>query len=70
MQGRGLVVIKKHSDRNSILESQIQSVMTFNVDTSQRKQSVITSDTKAELVAITMKPCETCYSVVTCQLHK
>ena len=38
--------------------------MIFDVDTSQQKHHVTTSDTKTELVAITIKPCETCHSVV------
>ena len=50
--------------RNIILGIQKQSVMTFDVDTSQQKDHVTTSDTKAELAAITIKPCETCHSVV------
>ena len=55
---------QKHVGRNIILGSQKQSEMTFNVDTSQQKHHVTTSDTKAELVAITMKPCEMCHSMV------
>ena len=50
--------------RNIILGSQKQSVMTFDVDMSQQKDHVTTSDTKTELVAITVKPYETCHSVV------
>ena len=53
-----------HVGRNIILGSQKQSVMTFDVGTSHQKHIVTTSDTKAELVAITMKPCEMCHSVV------
>ena len=57
---------QKHVGRNIILGSQKQSIMTFDVDTSQQKHHVTPSDTKAELVAITVKPCETCHSMVTC----
>ena len=57
---------KKHVDRNSILVSQTQSVFTFSVDMSQWKQSVTTSDTEVELIAITMKPCQMCHSMVMC----
>ena len=52
--------------RNSILGSQKQSVMTFHVDTSQQKHSKTMSDTKAELVAITVKQLEMCPSMVMC----
>ena len=44
--------------------------MAFDVDTSQQKHSVTTSDTKAELVAITMKPYEcVCQCDVYCFQH-
>ena len=55
---------QKHVDRNSILECQIWSVMIFDIDKSQRKECVTTSDWKTELVAITLKPCEACHSVL------
>ena len=61
---------QKHVDRNIILGSQKQSIMTFDVDTSQLKHHVTPSDAKVELVAITMKPCETCHSMVTCRSLK
>ena len=61
---------QKHIDRNSILESQIQSEMTFDVDTSQQKESVITSDRKTEHVVITLKPCEVCRSMLMCRSVK
>ena len=60
----------KHVDRHSMLDSQIQSMVTFDVDTSQRKQSVTTSDRKTELVAITLTPCELCHSRQMCQSVK
>ena len=41
--------------------------MTFDVDTSQRTQSVTTFDTKRKLFVCTMKRCERCQSVVTCE---
>ena len=41
----------KNVGRNIILGSQKQSVITFDVDTSQHKHCVTTSDIKAELVA-------------------
>ena len=44
--------------------------MTFDVDTSEHKQCVTTSDRKTELVAITLKPFEACRSVLTCQSGK
>ena len=57
----------KNNARNSILGSQKQSVVTLHVDTtSQQKHSMTISDTKAELVAITVKWLETCHSKVTC----
>ena len=40
--------------------------MAFDVDKTQQKHSVTTSNTKVELVAITMKPCEMCHSEVMC----
>ena len=58
--------VQKHVDKNLILESQIHSMMTFDVDTSQQKECVTTSDRKTELVAITLKRCEACHSVLTC----
>ena len=33
-----------------------ESTMTFDLDKSQQNQNMTTSDTKVELVAITMKP--------------
>ena len=41
--------------------------MTFDVDTSQRTQSVTTFDTKIELFVCTMKRCVRCQSMVTCK---
>ena len=46
---------QKYVGINSILGSQKQSVMTFHVGKSQQKHIMTTSDTKAELVAITVK---------------
>ena len=57
---------QKHVDRNSILECQIWNMTIFDVDTSQGKECVTTSDWKTELVAITLEPCEVCHSVLTC----
>ena len=45
---------QKHVDRNSILESQVWSVMIFEVDTSQQKEFLTTSDWKTELLVITL----------------
>ena len=61
---------QKHFGRNIILGSQKQSVMTFDVDISQQKHHVTTSDTKVELIAIVMKPCQTSHSVVMCRSLK
>ena len=61
---------QKYVGRNIILGSQKQSEMAFDVDTSQQKHSVTISNTKAELVAITMKPCEMLHLVVMCRSLK
>ena len=45
---------QKHIGINSTVGSQIQSVMIFDVGTSQWTQSVRTSDTKIELSVCTM----------------
>ena len=54
----------KYVDRNSILESQIRSVIGFDVDMSQWTQSMTTSDTKIEHLVSTMEMCETCQFVL------
>ena len=61
---------KKYVNRNIILGSQKQSIAVFDVDMSQQKHSVTTFNSKVELVTITMKPCETFHSLVTCQSLK